>query len=427
MTNSQPNDNETPRASRITRFFWYCAGADARILEKCPGTDWIKYQGMGGIVLATSILAFASGSYAFYTVFEPKQTMALARELDDFTLLVAIAAGLLWALIIFNIDRFIVSSSGQGDGTERITFRELLQSLPRLLLATIIGICISAPLEIRILKSEIEAQLELEQNEYLGELNRHSEKLIQARKDELRLKVDDARGRQQKQEEYFESRRLEINKQRRLLETEAEGMTASGKSGRGPAWRDKKETLDQMLAELERDRARDQEKMGAVAADIGQWNRQLALLDKELEAAKASNLQQARHLDGLMKRIQISHEIGGVVPLFIMLLLLAIETGPVFFKMMLAKSAYDYLKENAARVATAKAGIEVDAQLYIPETNEEIRYTAYHQPHAVFSEEQRRLASEHVLAKLVHERFREEMEKDIATGDNYRKYIEPGN
>ena len=47
-----------------------------------------------------------------------------------------------------------------------------------------------------------------------------------------------------------------------------------------------------------------------------------------------------------MKRIHISHEIGGVVPWAILLLLLAVETGPIFFKMMLVKGTYDYLLEN---------------------------------------------------------------------------------
>ena len=70
----------------------------------------------------------------------------------------AIAAGLIWALVIFNIDRFIVSSTGKGDGTERITFRKLVQALPRLIMAILLGVCISAPLEIRILKPEIDAQ-----------------------------------------------------------------------------------------------------------------------------------------------------------------------------------------------------------------------------------------------------------------------------
>lgn len=371
-------------AGRITRFLWSCAGADADILARCPHTDSVKFQGVGGVVLATAVLAFASGSYAFYTVFEPKTSTALDRELHVPTVLMALAAGFVWGLVIFNIDRFIVSSTGKGDGSERISLREIGQAIPRLVMAVLLGVVISAPLEIRVLKPEIDAQLELEQNEYLSQLNAHSQQMFQATKDELRAKIAVAEDRLDERESYFENRRIELNAQRRLIELEAEGRTGSGVAGRGPAWRDKRDTLDQMTAELERDRARDAEKAESVEQELARWKAELAMVDTQLDAAMASNLKQARHLDGLMKRIQISHDIGGIVPIVILLLLLAIETGPIFFKMMLRKGAYDYLVENEMRIATARAGVEIDAQVYLPGTREEIRLDVYHEAEAIF-------------------------------------------
>ena len=377
------------RPGAITRFLWSCAGADPSILARCPYTDSVKFQGVGGVVLATSVLAFASGSYAFYTVFEPKTGTALSREMHLPTVLMAIAAGAVWGLVIFNIDRFIVSSTGKGDGTERITLRELGQAFPRLVMAVLLGVVISAPLEIRVLKPEIDAQLELEQNEYLAQLNAHAQQIFQSKKDELRAKLATAMERLDARESYFEKRRIEINQQRRLLELEAEGRTGSGVAGRGPAWRDKRDTLDQMMIELDRDRARDAEKNESTLQEVARWKAELASIDDELDAAMASNLKQARHLDGLMKRIHISHEIGGVVPIVILLLLLAIETGPIFFKMMLRKGAYDYLVENEMRLATARAGIEIDGQVYMAGTREEIRLDVYHEVEAAMEHARR--------------------------------------
>jgi hypothetical protein len=387
--------SSTPLPSRkigiVSRFLWACAGADASVLARCPHTDGVKYQGIGGVVLATAVLAFASGSYAFYTVFEPKTSTALDRELDLSTCIMAIVAGLVWALVIFNIDRFIVSSTGKGDGSERITLQEVMQSLPRLLMAVLIGVCISAPLEIRVLKPEIDAQLELEQNEYLSQLNQNTDGVFETTTDELRSRVVASMDRLDERERYFERRRIEINQQRRLLELEAEGRTGSRKSGRGPAWRDKRENLDQMLAELEHDRKRDAEKNEPVHAEIERWKVELSSVDDQIAAARASNLRQARSLDGLMKRIQISHEIGGWVPIFILLLLIAIETGPIFFKMMIRRGAYDHLVENEMRLATARAGIEADAQIYLADSDEEIRLDVYHEADAAFAEARRRL------------------------------------
>ncbi len=368
-----------PAPSAFTRFLWFSAGADESLLRSCPASDWVKYQSIGGIVIATTALAFVSASYAFYTVFSPKTETALVASTHLPTAIFSAFGGLIWALVIFNIDRFIVSSTGKGDGTEKITWTELFQSLPRLLMAVIIGVCISAPLEIRILKPEIDAQLELEQNEYLAELNRASEQRVSARKEELTTRIDRAQETLDKKSTYFEKRRLEINAQRRQLELEAEGKTGSGIAGRGPAWRDKKETLDKLEEELTRDRKTWGEKEAVMAADIASWKAEVEDLSQELKKAKASNLRQSRHLDGLLKRIHISHEIGGFVPLAIMLLLLAVETGPIFFKMMLIRGSYDYQLENAKRLATARLGIELDAQIYLTDTNEEVRVDTYHQ------------------------------------------------
>src|SRR5262245_2307315 len=128
------------RAGFFTRFLWSCAGADASVLEQCPHSDSVKFQGMGGVVLATAVLAFASGGYAFYTVFEPKTGTALARDLHVPTAILSAVAGIVWGLVIFNLDRFIVSSTGKGDGTERITFGELVRAMPRLAMATLLGV-----------------------------------------------------------------------------------------------------------------------------------------------------------------------------------------------------------------------------------------------------------------------------------------------
>jgi hypothetical protein len=414
-----------PTPGWFSRFLWFCAGADSRLLRQCPGSDWIKYQGIGGVVLATTVLAFASGTYAFYTVFSPKDSTALSTRIDPQTTILAVVAGLVWALVIFNIDRFIVSSTGKGDGTDQITLREFAQSLPRLVMAAIIGVCISAPLEVRILKPEIDAQLELEQNEYLRQLNEASEQRMQKRKDELNAKLDKARAHLEKRAEYFEKRRLEIKEQRRLLELEAEGRTANAIPGRGPAWRDKKETLDKMEEELSQALTADQEKNAPMVADIELWKKEISDLAKRLAQEQQSNASQARHLDGLMKRIHISHEIGGLVPWAILFLLLAIETGPIFFKMMLTKSAYDYMKENEARLATAKLGVEVDAQTFVTETNQVVKVDVFHQVEASMREERRRLASEEELATNVHRRFLEETKKQINEGDGYKKYVDP--
>src|SRR5262245_35116832 len=96
----EPEPRPRSRAGVVTRLLWSCAGADADILERCPHSDSVKFQGMGGVVLATAVLALASGSYAFYTVFEPKTGTALSRELHIPTLILSAIAGIVWGFVI---------------------------------------------------------------------------------------------------------------------------------------------------------------------------------------------------------------------------------------------------------------------------------------------------------------------------------------
>jgi hypothetical protein len=400
--------------SWFRRFLWYCAGADAQLLVRCPNSDRVKYEGLGGVVFSVGLLAFCSGSYAFYAIFSPKEGTALAGAATHWLSVgFSVIFGLFWAGIIFNIDRFIVSSTGKGDGTEKITWSEFTNALPRLGMALIIGICLSKPLEIRILQSEIEAQLEMEQTTYLAKLNSQDESLMAKERTRLREKRDSLQGRLDEGERILENRRMEINQQRKALELEAEGRTGSGKSGRGPAWRDKRNTLKRLEAELKRDRVSMDKKNILIDDELKEYKATLASLDTKLVDDKKSNAAVARHLDGLMKRIQISHDIGGWIPFGIMLLLLCIEAGPIFFKLMVIKGPYDYLEENQKRLARAYAGIEPDARMLTTANGSSYLVDVHHGVNAVLDEQKRRLETEGVLAEEVHAAYREKIGKEI--------------
>ena len=66
-------------------------------------------------------------------------------------------------------------------------------------------------------------------------------------------------------------------------------------------------------------------------------------------------------LDGLLERIKLAHHIAGFwISLFITLLFMAIEMTPIFFKLMLVKSPYDFLKENVEELMKAEQGIHIE-------------------------------------------------------------------
>ena len=130
-----------PDSSWIMRLLWKCAGGDPYLLVKSTYADQVKYACLGGVILATGGMAALAGGYAFYTIFEPKDDALNSRDITDIvTAVKAVFFGLIWGLIIFNIDRFIVTSTGKGDGTEKITFDEFKGAIPRIIMGAIIGL-----------------------------------------------------------------------------------------------------------------------------------------------------------------------------------------------------------------------------------------------------------------------------------------------
>jgi len=130
---------------RINRFFWWCAGANIEVLEKCP-TDHAKYFGVGGTIVFTALMASFAGGYAFFTAFK--------------SVIPSLFFGAFWGLLIFNLDRYIVSTIGKGDGTQKITIEEWKLAAPRLLMAILLGFVISTPLELKIFETEIQTVVE---------------------------------------------------------------------------------------------------------------------------------------------------------------------------------------------------------------------------------------------------------------------------
>lgn len=130
----------------LNQFFWFCAGVHLDTLQKHP-TEQNKYVGIGATIFFTALFAALSGGYAMYFVFKG----------DAFAVLFAVLFGILWGLAIFNMDRYIVSSINKNASA----WKQVLQATPRILLAVMIGIVISRPLELKIFDKEIRERLKV--------------------------------------------------------------------------------------------------------------------------------------------------------------------------------------------------------------------------------------------------------------------------
>jgi hypothetical protein len=327
-----------PTAHFFTRFLWWCAGADQRFLLLSPYQDRVKYAGIGGIVFSTGLLATFAGGFAFNTAFGPKAmagdlTNTAGHDVNTTAWTVAsIVFGICWGLLIFNLDRFIVSSTGKGDGTDNITLKEFSQAIPRLIIALILGFTISKPLELKIIETEINVELRKEQQEKLDMFNKNTYAKF---KDQIALIDADIKKLEGDREKLAE----EVRNAEQSVQDQMEGRSGAG-AGIGPLTRKLQAVADEKKGVLAAFDARHSSELANLKANR---DKKLAEQEKELNV---TNKKQAENLDGLLERISIAHEIGFWLGIALTFIFLSIEMGPIFFKMMMSKGPYDYMVEN---------------------------------------------------------------------------------
>jgi len=187
-------------------FLWWCAGAHQDLLKKFP-SEHTKYAGLGGVVLATFVLATLSSGYAIYSVFG--------------NWLWTIGFAVVWGLIIFNFDRFLVSTMRKYGVSKR---KQIWMAIPRLALALLIGLTIARPLELKIFEKEIAVKMQ----ENLHHKIQNNDSLLQI---ENKLLMQDATAERQR----LTSRKTAIEDSLAQLQTayiqEADGTGGSGRRG----------------------------------------------------------------------------------------------------------------------------------------------------------------------------------------------------
>lgn len=300
--------------NKVKRFLLSCSGVDQQILSTCP-TDENKYIGIGGTVLFTGLLAFFSAGYAIYTVF------------DNYFF--AIAFGLIWGLMIFNLDRYIVSSM-----KSRGSFgRDFIVAFPRLILAVLLALVISKPLELKIFQKEINAELvSMEQEVY----KEQETKLKSRFTDQIAGYQKELSGLQAELE-TLAAKRDTLNL---MAIQEADGTGGSGKKNLGPIYRIKKAKADEAQAEYDAGNARIMpliaEKQEAIRQTDSLMQAGITSLERSSFGGMAARMEALQRLGERSKAIFFAN-------IFIILLFIAIETAPIFVKLISPRSPYDYL------------------------------------------------------------------------------------
>lgn len=329
----------------LQRFFIFCSGADTEILDSCSNGERNKYAGIGATVFFTAVMAFIASGYALYTVFDNIYT--------------AIFFGLIWGLLIFNLDRYIVSTIKKRDNFKG----ELLQAAPRIVLALIIAVVISKPLEMKIFEKEIN-QVLLEEKNALTLNNKEQLALQYTPKIEsLNQDIANLKGE-------IATKEAETNALYDTFISEAEGTAGTGLLGKGPVYEEKREKHDAALAELNALKETNAGKIENIEA-------QIAALQTDYDTAVATSQPIIDGFDGLMARINALGKLPWFPSFFIFLLFLAIETAPIIAKLLAPKGEYDYKFEEQESVVATWVTQKVEQRKLLLATDGEINQQIY--------------------------------------------------
>jgi hypothetical protein len=310
----------------LKQFFILCSGADKELLEGCSEGEQTKYVGIGATVFFTAVMAFIASAYALFTVFD--------------SVYPALLFGLVWSLLIFNLDRFIVSTIRKRDKFGS----EFLQATPRIILAVIIAIVISKPLEIKIFEKEINTVLLKEKNAMALNNKKEVANYFKSDLDKNKTEID-------KLKSEITTKEKEVNTLYETYITEAEGTAGTKKLGKGPVFKEKIAKHD--LAKKELDTLQKTN-----LAKIAEMEKNTKTLQTDLDKKVTETQPIIDGFDGLMARINALDKLPWLPSFFIMLLFLAIETSPIIAKLLSPKGEYDFKLEDLE--TALKATLEQD-------------------------------------------------------------------
>ena len=318
---------------------WWCAGAHEDLLKDYP-SEHSKYVGLGGVILATFVLASLSAGYAIYSVFDNPWW--------------AVAFGCIWGLIIFNFDRFLVATMRKY-GVSRA--KQMAMAIPRMLLALLIGITIARPLELKIFEKEI--------NTKVAE-NKHKKILLNDSL--LRVENDHLLSAATLERERLTTRKLAIEDSLHLLQqayiTEADGTGGSKQRGIENLTRLKLDAYNAAWVQYK--------------PELGKLSGQIAVQDSIVANAKTNMEAKRRQYEtavtanvGFLERNKalsdLSNDESSVfwANIFISLLIILIEIGPVLSKLIMNVGPYDVAlaKTELMQMAASENEMRRDKQL----------------------------------------------------------------
>ncbi len=215
--------------------------------------------------------------------------------------------------------------------------QEFKVAMPRLFLAILLALVISKPLELKIFEKEINKQIDDQRNNLVINTKATIAKSF-PEIEELNQKITGLKNQIDVTQSKFDRLTQEANK-------EADGTGGSGHANKGPIYKAKADAAEKAEVDLEKVISRNQPQIDKLEKEVGKLsiNRGKAFDNQKTNIDKYDGL--AARIDALGVLTSKSDAMY-MANLFLILLFIAIETSPIFTKLISAKGPYDDLLEK---------------------------------------------------------------------------------
>jgi len=312
----------------LMSFFIWCAGSDKNILNECPDSEKIKHVGLGTLVCVPAILAVFSMTYAISTFVA-----------NPYLYLVC---GLVWALIVFSFDRYIISTFRKTiDDKKKYKISSDIVSpvfITRIIFSLFLGLAVAHPITLRYFDESI--------SEELKEMNRNNktriEKEYDSQKNIYDLKIDSLKKEEQ-------AKLAGINDLNSKYDNEIAGeiiiqhsgdQTITHIPGNGPTAKAIKEHIQSLRSSLQ-----------ILKTDNNKRRNEYMFIKGNIDIEKDSALSKVVQSNDYLARVEAIERItdrnlqAKVAYYFIIIFFIFVDVLPVLFKVMTPIGPYD-LKLN---------------------------------------------------------------------------------
>jgi len=323
--------------STLYRFLIGCAGSDSDILNRCPRSEHIKHAGFGALVLVPATLGLFSMTYAISTFVDNPYLY--------------VAAGIVWAGIVFIFDRFIISTfRKKGSVVKDISS---LTFLSRLIFSAFVGIAVAHPLVLLYFHESIEVNMAETAHAKMDSI----ENVYQLQKKDLLLQRDTI-------DNSAKALSDTIHTQENILHDEIKGVVrhddrTTGRPGEGPTFKYDTAYLHRLYADL----AQTQTANITKKMENGQA---IAKLDsaRQSKIGRLTFSHDYLEREKALGRLTASNAIIKITTWFLIIFFILVDILPVTWKGLTSRGPYDeYLNEMELRIKN-----EVQQQVIDSET-----------------------------------------------------------